>query len=727
MKRIRYFCVSIFLVMLASPFLLFCNEWVQTDWSGGDGYLYWGEPSGYSSGDGVNDWRSPGNILLFAPDFGNFVSMGKMEHAFGVYALSSDENHCFYAGTGHYEADSAHLYISRDYGATWDTTAEIGSPPFIYQIRSIFMAECNQLFIGTNPPVIFRTHPSGDSLWEQVFTINYTKGEYLSSFFEADLNLYASSVRSNNNQALVYRSSDCGTTWSPDGFDQPKMNGLTPAAIYVLEFTEDSVLYAAAYYTNYGARIFRLLPSSYSWELCANLPDTTRRPFAFDVGKDTAGVCGALYVGVGGVSVNVFRSTDQGNSWQSFGLPLSAKYMNGITVDKDGSVYAACQTRRGLNEQVRVFRSLDMGATWDSSKALGSDSTNKPSSFHQTGKGFLLVGTETNGEIFKSAYVDSGYLASSVYDLGTGNGSSEFGVIWWVESLNGQYLRIKVRTDLDSLMGNAVPWHLCPECVNGQDLSSLASVIDGHRYIQYRAEFETDSIDLSPILRQIAISYEVDSTAPRIDTAFASDGDSAGPGIDADDYVMIIFDDSTNAASIPPDEINTVLALGNGHSWWDGDGFVYADWVSAESLRISWPGLVGSPTVAVGDTIYPDTCTIIDRWGNASYIPAVLEGSFDPAGIGDDEEIIVQSDKILIFPSITRQHLNAYVHLDEDSYVHIALYDISGRFMCTLFENKLIKGRHNLSIAAKNQHAGIYFIKTRVNSESAIQKIVIVR
>jgi hypothetical protein len=727
MKGAKQFSMLIFGVMLASPFLLFAHEWTQTDWSGGDGYFQWQDPTGYYEGSGVSGWRVPENILLFAPDFGNFVSVGKMQHAFGVYALSSDDDHHFYAGTGHYEADSARLFISQDCGATWDTTAKIGGPPFIYEVRSVFMPNCNHLFIGTNPPVIFRTHPSGDSLWEQVFTINYTKGEYLSSFFEADLNLYASSVRSANNQALIYRSSNNGTTWSADGFDQPKLNGLTPAAIHVLEFTEDSILYAAAYYTNYGARIFRLLPSGYNWELCANLPDTTRKPFAFDAGKDTAGTLGALYVGVGGDSVNVFRSIDQGNSWLGFGLPDNAKLMNGIVVDEDGSIYAACQARRGLNEQVRVFRSLDMGATWDSSEALGSDSTNKPTSFHQTAKGFLLVGTETNAEIFKAAYVDSGYLVSSVFDVGTGNGSSEWEIVWWQVNLNGQQLGIKVRTDIDSLMTGAVPWHLCTSVTNGQDISSLPSVTDGHRYIQYRAEFETDSVDYSAVLSRITIKYEVDSTAPRIDTAFASDGDSVGPGIDDDDYVMILFNDSTNTPEILADEINSILALSNGHSWWDGNGFVFAEWLSAESLKIWWPGLVGSPTVAVGDTIYPDTSTIADRWGNASYVPARIAGSFGPPGVGEDAVTVASSDRILIFPSITRQHLTVGVNLNEDSDMSIVLFDISGRFVCTLLKERILKGRHDVDIAIENQPVGIYFLKAQINHRSYTEKIVIVK
>jgi hypothetical protein len=276
-------------------------------------------------------------------------------------------------------------------------------------------------------------------------------------------------------------------------------------------------------------------------------------------------------------------------------------------------------------------------------------------------------------------------------------------------------------------MGNAVPWYLCTNATNGQDISSLPSVTDGHRYIQYRAELETDSVDYSAVLHKITIEYDVDSTAPRIDTAFASDGDSVGPGIDKDDYVMIIFDDSTNSPAITPSTINSVLMLSNSHSWLDGNGFVYAEWLSEDSLRIMWPALVGSPTVAVGDTIYPDTATITDRWGNASYVPARITGSFGPPGVGEDAVADISSDRILIFPSITRQHLTACLEVRDDSEVNIVLFDVSGRFVCTLLEKKILKGRHDIDIAIENQPVGVYFLKSRIGDRTTIEKIVIVK
>jgi hypothetical protein len=724
MKGKRYRGVLIFWVMLASPFLLFADVWMQTDWSGGDGYYQWQDPTGYSEGNGVNGWRVPGNLLLFAPDFGNFISIGKPGNAFGVYSLATDGSGYFYAGTGDTALGSGRLYISRDYGASWDSTQIIHNA--IYRIQSMVLSSFGYIHVGSDPPKIFRTALPGDSTWDVSYTINGPQGNYVSGFVEIDNNLFASSVRSGDGQAKIYFSSDFGENWAEFG-KQPRIGGDTPLAINWLCFSEDSNLYASTWYNSQGARIFRYLSNGQDWELCGDLPDTTRCPFTLDVGYDTAGAYGVLYVGAGQDSGKVFRSTDGGDSWTSCAPLETCWFIDGIIVDRDGTIYAATQISRGLDFKVKVFRSNDMAATWDTTGSIGGSYTNKPVSFHQTDKGFLLVGTETEGEVFKAAYMNSGHMESSVYDVGTGNGSSVFGVVWWQEHLNGQQLRIKVRSALDSLMNGAAPWYLCTPATNGQNLSELPSVTNGHRYIQYRAEFETDSIDLSSSLRGISIYYDIDSTAPRIDTAFASDGTNLSPGIDADDYVMLVFDDSTNTPVIQADVINVVLLLSNGHSWWDDHDFVYAQWLSDESLKVSWPVLEGSPTVAVGDTIYPDTVTITDRWGNGSYYPAVLTGSFDPPGIGEDGKAISQSDGVLILPSVARGKLTAYLDLSTDSYVNLQVFDVSGRFVCTLFEKQLTKGRHSFGISPQTVQAGIYFIRARMNDVSTVQKVVIVR
>ncbi|TET24106.1 MAG: hypothetical protein E3J78_01680, partial [Candidatus Cloacimonadota bacterium] len=666
----------LFFLILILPLFLFADSWIQTDWSGGHGYFQWQEHTGYFEGNGVNGWRKPGYLTLFAPDFFNFYSIGKMPGAVGVYALYSYNVGYYYAGTGAGSAGSAKLFKSSNYGNTWDTTTTISNAT--YKVQSILIPSFGEIFIGTDPARIYKSHAMGDSMWKFVHSISNAQGTYISSLLEADYYLYASSVRAGNDQAKIYRFD--GNNWN-EFARQPEYNDQTPAAIYQFTLSEDSSFYAAAYYTNYGAKIFRFLSTGNNWELCTNLPDTTRKPFALDIGNDTTGSYGALYTGMGEDSGIVYRSTDLGDSWSTCGMPPGAWSIIGMIVDKDGTVYAAGQISRGLDFKVKIFRSTDMGLSWDTTATLGGAATNKPTSFYQTRKGFLLAGTEIEGEIFKAAYMSSGNLVSSVYDVGTGNGSSRFGYITWDENLHGQNLGIKVRTDSDSSMPNAIPWEMCPFAQYGDTMSSYISVNNGDRYIQYRVECSTNDIDYSAELQEIQLDYTVDSTAPHIDSAYASDGNNPQPGIDYDDYVMLVFDDSTNAPQMVPAIINDVLKLSNGHSWWDDSGFVYVKWVSAEKCSISWPGLVGAPSVAVGDTIYPDTSTIVDRWGNPCKRPVVITGSFDPPGVVEERLPTKLFETVTIFPSIARNTVNVQFEMLRTSKVSVCVFDISGRLV----------------------------------------------
>ncbi|MGC9444926.1 MAG: hypothetical protein ACP5E9_08410 [Candidatus Methanospirareceae archaeon] len=67
---------------------------------------------------------------------------------------------------------------------------------------------------------------------------------------------------------------------------------------------------------------------------------------------------------------------------------------------------------------------------------------------------------------------------------------------------------VKVRTSMYPNMTDAVPWEDCPPVVNGQDISDLPVVSDGHRYIQWRAELLTLDPRITPRLAWVNISYE---------------------------------------------------------------------------------------------------------------------------------------------------------------------------------------------------------------------------
>ncbi|TES92806.1 MAG: T9SS type A sorting domain-containing protein [Candidatus Cloacimonadota bacterium] len=702
----------IFLIFVLLPLFVFADSWIQTDWSGGDGYPQWQDPTGYFEGIGVNGWREPGSLTLFAPDFEHFYSLDSMPGAQTVSSLFSDNQERYYAGCGW---NQARLFISSNFGNTWDsvTTTNFGGDE---EIDAILLSSLNTLFVGTGmSPGRIWYKETGDTTWSSK---NLTGTNTTSIIETIDQDLYASTA----GNGVVYRSTNYGLGWSQTP-GQPKIGNYTTTAIYQLFQAENEFLYAVTKCSDGNGWVFFSDDLAAHWDTCHSLPTTVKALYSISEGPGSI-----LFIGTGDTDGDVFKSTDQGYSWEICEDLQDAQIVNGIIVDKDTSVFAVAKVcdieKKGFIAS--VFHSTDKGQSWVSVKL---DSTYAPTSFWQTKKGFLLVGTEKKAEIFKSAYVDSGYLVSSVYDVGTGNGSSNFdSIITWSENLNGQNLAIKVRTDTVDSMAGALFWDLCPLATNGEPLSNLISVDNGHRYIQYRVELSTGSIDYSSELIEIEIRYSIDTIPPHIDTAYASDGSTPGYGIDADDYVILIFDDTTNEPPIPNTEIDTILVLSSGHSWCDINGDVLRHWLSPETLKIYWSPLNGLPTVEVGDTIYPDSFTITDiPWGNPCFSPIVLTGSFDPPGIAEGDLPSKSIERVTVFPSISRAKVNIKLNIKNDSDVKINIFDISGRLVNRIVERKYSKGVYTINWYNKENSSGIYFIKTDINNKSHIDKVTIVK
>ncbi len=697
----------IFLIFVLLPFFTFADSWIQTDWSGGDGYFQWQDPTGYYEGSGVNGWRKHGFLTLLAPDFEHFYSIGKLPDAQSVPSLFSDQGERYFAGAGW---STAKLYVSFNFGNSWDTTISPGGND--EEVDAILLSSFDTLFIGTGrSPGRIWSQTVMDTMW---YSYNLTGVNTTSIIETVDHDIYASTA----GNGFIYRSTNYGLSWSQTP-GQPKIGSYYPTAVYQLIQTENEYLYAVTKCSDGRGWVFRSEDLAAHWDTCHSFPTNVTAVYSIDEATD-----GNIFVGTGDTDGDVFNSTDHGVTWNSCADLQNAQVISRIVVDLDLSVYAIAKVsdigKRSF--AASVFHSRDKGISWSS---FLFDSTYAPTSSFQTYKGFLLIGTSKNAEIFKSAYVDSGYLVSSVYDVGTGNGSSEFEQITWQANLNGEQLNIKVRTATDSLMSNALSWNQCTYAVNGQDISNLLSVNDGDRYVQYRTELLTDSVDYSSELDEIQINFAIDSCPPHLDTAYASDGDSIKPGIDKDDYVVLVFDDSTTMPSIESDTINSVLRLSSGHSWLDGDSFAFAHWLSPEILRISWPGLVGCPTVDVGDTIYPDTLTITDRCGNPCYNPIVLTGSFGPSGITEEDLLLIEG--VEISPTVSHRGLEIGLNLSDNCRIRASLFDISGRRLEIITDKRFSKGFHCIAWNNKRVPQGLYFIRVETTNVSYTKKIALIK
>jgi hypothetical protein len=187
--------------------------------------------------------------------------------------------------------------------------------------------------------------------------------------------------------------------------------------------------------------------------------------------------------------------------------------------------------------------------------------------------------------------------------------------------------------------------------------------------------------------------------------------------------------------------IDSVLALSGGHNWSDGLGFIEsAVWnATGDQLTINLSTSGSLPTVAVGDTIFPDGVTITDlnKWANPCVSPIVITCSFGPVGIEEETN--------LDFPNVfylSQNHPNPFHSKTTIQYsirgnrkekkgdpiqVHLAVYDITGRLVETLVDEKKDSGVYQVVWDGKDQSSGIYFYRLQVGEFISTKKMILLR
>ena len=113
-------------------------------------------------------------------------------------------------------------------------------------------------------------------------------------------------------------------------------------------------------------------------------------------------------------------------------------------------------------------------------------------------------GYNTPQEFWRYLAFSSGTYVSKIKEVGNNNG---FGIITWNDNGVGS-IEVKARTSNYSNMSDAMAWGACPAITKGTDLSNYNSVVDGHKYIQYRVKLITNDLAQLPALDNITINYE---------------------------------------------------------------------------------------------------------------------------------------------------------------------------------------------------------------------------
>ncbi len=168
---------------------------------------------------------------------------------------------------------------------------------------------------------------------------------------------------------------------------------------------------------------------------------------------------------------------------------------------------------------------------------------------------------------------------------------------------DGSKLRLYINAS-NGIENNSIDW---PYSINGVSTGTL-------QIGKYDNKFFSGVIDEVVLYDRALSSSEVQERfhyTGLLWMAAANDASGGGPGVQAGDQVVLKFSGQTNGRQITAANIDTVLALSDGHTWLDADGTISSALWSAQSypndtLTITLSDTNGAPTISVGDTIIMD-------------------------------------------------------------------------------------------------------------------------
>lgn len=593
---------------------LFCspdsygNTWIQSNWSGGAGHLWWADSSEYYIGNKIEGLDSTEISLIKH----TWQYLSRLSGAGKVYTLVDSSANILYA-----TADSgAVLFKSINCGSTWACRYGDGGWPHNF----CCMIFSNSIYVGMRHSggngFITKTQNDGTS-----WTYSSVSEQGIYSISSAADSLIIAGTGRN---AAIYRGS-IESGWAKQDIPEDSI-------ILCLKRAYNNKIYAGT--GNLGGIIFVSNNNGSLWNQVVDLPSASS---VYSIVQATDSV---LYAGTGPSGV-IYKSVN-GSVWNTTTSIPGALEVRALACDSQGGIYAgvSCSDDSGY-----VFYSGDKGDSWIQ---VGSNavSNGKILSLLYTAGGRFLAGTDSMARIFEAPKYDTiGSIISSIYNTGVTNGSVNYDTILWDADYNSQDVIIKVRTFQDTTTwSDTIPWDSCPACTNGQNLSSLSSVQNGKQFIQYRVDLISQNPCVAPIFKEIRINYSMDTLAPVITGAVAS-------GLVPNDKVEILFDESVDTSvSINAGNIDSILKLSYNHKW----NIDSAGWdTSYKKITIT---LSDSSEVMVGDTIYPYaylTDSISDKWGNKCVSNCIITGTFAP----------------MIDSIIASDGANLKEYIDNDDYV----------------------------------------------------------
>lgn len=229
------------------------------------------------------------------------------------------------------------IYMSGDNGSTWQHL-----PPFTttanYSVERLLLLSENEFLAATYGGGIFRTTDGGNT-WSASST--GMADDKITALYQINDTIIATTFYGQG----IYRSSNQGFSWVISN------DGLTGGDVGVLYQDANN---GAIYTGIYGQGAYRTFDYGVTWnhlDIVGPIAEVT----SFAVAPDGFIFCGVQFNdGSGGV----FRSTDNGTTWQEVSAGAFGSGVVSLVVNASGDVF-------GANQSTGIWRSTNNGDSWE--------------------------------------------------------------------------------------------------------------------------------------------------------------------------------------------------------------------------------------------------------------------------------------------------------------------------------------------------------------------------
>jgi len=507
------FLLSILLFSYTGPNVKY--PFKQTSWAGGEGQDIFNDETKFLTSERIHFLTSP-LTLGFIEDTNFSVVSTYPPSAAGVVGTVNDLlniNDTIYAVGGL----KANLSYSTSMGQTWTS----------FDTLPVNQSNCELLTIEKVQDTIFAAgywgainfgfiYKSGDmKSWDTTLTQPVPDAARIYDIFHLGGDTFLLAVGDPDPNSADF---DGQIFWTYDRFQTYQRVDTIGYLLVtkILRYNQDTLLLSCDNIL-YGEPVLFSFDNGASWTT-VGVVDTyftnNGEPFAI---MSLEKIGNSIYAGsYGAFGGGLYRSDDLGATWitlDTSGIIPDTSDITGIySLDNGSTIYVTATYPGGL------YKSVDGGLTFtvcdNTLTDIGAVGFTKLGE-HTYGVG--TISSTSGGKVYYDSYYKNGYLISSVINVDKYDSvlvSDYFDLYNIFVTFNKPAFTtftLKVRSWNDSTMTGAPDWSTCPSVTSYNDysknLTNISSVVNnaGHHYIQYRIDFTTSRMELSPNVDSIWI------------------------------------------------------------------------------------------------------------------------------------------------------------------------------------------------------------------------------